>query len=905
VQFFVPRLPGTTKDARAKVCCAILSHYSLIILLQDVIVAKSRRLEVRQASQDSSSPFPVVLTLPINGRITSMIPIKLSGTPTDYLFLTTDRYRYAVISYSQGSTPYPVKTHASGSLRASGREPAVGPLVSVDPHGRCLALHIYDGILTCIPIHVDYKPPIGTKGRAFPGQSLLGEPYQVRLEERAILAICFLHSSPEKPPHLCMLHQDSRNAQHIVTYNMDIRKKQLSVEWKKSRVDGGSSMLLAVPPVTAAASRNPTPSNNNTAGVVVVGQRQITYLATGMTKVVPLPSCLILSATYLPHARYLLGDEFGNLHILTLQSNSMEMETLGSCNISSSLEHVQDGLVYVASCFGDSQLVQIHKEPLQPMNDMEASTFLEVVEEYTNLGPIVDFDLVPTHAQQSQVVTCSGSSTSGSLRLVRNGIGMNECASVEMEGIQNMWSIRKAFGEKQDAYLVQSFVGETRVLGVSADGDAMEEDGEEESEAGGTLEEIVLAGLDSTASSLYVGNVQVGNTILQITESEIRLIAASSMEVTATWSPGAEVAADAQAITVAAANEAGQIVVSLRGGVLLYLRVKDASTIELVEKKTLESEVSCVDLNPFVTTDGGSAMDLDGASSSKLVAVGLWDDFTVRLLSLESGLEQVLSVNLSTEDEEDVDNPEGTSRKARNNMMAGSLCLITLDSANATSSSGSVNMLFVGLGDGTLVSFAVLERGGRLTANSRKEVNLGTQRIDLVPLQTEQGGRCVLATGDRPTVIYLAGGGGGAGGVFSNPKLCYSNVNLSTSDAGDEDDDVNRPPAQQSIAVNVATPFVSPQLFDTSSAGAKHFSLCVSDDSNLRLGVIDDIQKLHVTTCRLGMAPRRVVHCSNDRMFAVGCIESGLNQGGSVREDVNMGNCIRFLDDTTFDDIHR
>ena len=276
----------------------------------------------------------------------------------------------------------------------------------------------------------------------------------------------FLDTPPEKEPHLAILHQDSRSAQHVCTYALDVRKKQLTVAWKKSRVDGGSSMLLAV-------------AGNG--GVVVVGQRQITYLNTGMSKVVPLPSCLITSCTSLTSGKWLLGDEFGNLHILTLAATSMELETLGSCNISSSLEHVGNGLVFVASSFGDSQLVQIHSEPLQPVHHdnehMEASTFLEIVQEYTNLGPIVDFDLVPTHAQQSQVVTCSGSSTSGSLRLVRNGIGMNECASVEMEGIQHMWSVRKSFGDKQDAYLVQSFVGETRVLGVSTseDDDAMKE----------------------------------------------------------------------------------------------------------------------------------------------------------------------------------------------------------------------------------------------------------------------------------------------------------------------------------------------------------------------------------------------------------------------------------------------
>ena len=171
-------------------------------------------------------------------------------------------------------------------------------------------------------------------------------------------------------------------------------------------------------------------------------------------------------------------------------------------------------------------------------------------------------------------------------------------------------------------------------------------------------------------------------------------------------------------------------------------------------------------------------------------------------------------------------------------------------------------------------------------------------RIHLVPLQNEKGGSCVLATGDRPTVIYLAGT---STAQNYNPKLCYSNVNLSPAE--DAEGDASRPQAQESIAVNVAAPFFSPLLFD--AMGQEHYSLCVADDSNLRLGVIDDIQKLHVTTCRLGMAPRRIVHCPEGQLFAVGCIESGIKQVGMGGGEMNMGNCIRFLDDATFDDIHR
>lgn len=56
---------------------------------------------------------------------------------------------------------------------------------------------------------------------------------------------------------------------------------------------------------------------------------------------------------------------------------------------------------------------------------------MEVLERYVNLGPIVDFCVVDLERQgQGQVVTCSGAYKDGSLRIVRNGIGINEQVSV-------------------------------------------------------------------------------------------------------------------------------------------------------------------------------------------------------------------------------------------------------------------------------------------------------------------------------------------------------------------------------------------------------------------------------------------------------------------------------------------
>jgi len=86
---------------------------------------------------------------------------------------------------------------------------------------------------------------------------------------------------------------------------------------------------------------------------------------------------------------------------------------------------------------------------------------------YGNLGPIVDFTVADLDRRgQKQIVTCSGAKKEGSLRVVRNGIGVVSQAEVEIVGIKNMitWSV-----DNFDRYLVMSVAGETRVLEIEGD----------------------------------------------------------------------------------------------------------------------------------------------------------------------------------------------------------------------------------------------------------------------------------------------------------------------------------------------------------------------------------------------------------------------------------------------------
>jgi len=879
-------------------------------------------------------------------------------------------------------------------------------------------------------------------------------PFHLRIEERTIMSISFLNESTNKKggiyiPQLVLLHLDSRGYQHIVTHGIDITNQKLIINgncknsssimgWNNGGsgrdggmnnsmkkdgsnnmplvneqlfvkgVEGGSGKIISVPPPSLSNS------SSKLGGVLVLGQRSITYhspsnknnkvsVSCPNGEALLISYCRVLEQTSSSGdgkeeedssiVRYLLGDENGRIHLLSLIQGSEEegggsstkllLDTLGTATTSSSMVYLGSGYVFVGSTTGNSQLVKILDEPVEVVGSSNATgllgggggnnddsamkedttknnplvdtTYIQIMEEYDNLGPIVDFDLRPCCSDeydintstkvegsngnklyhQSLVVTCSGVGKDGTVRLVRNGVGMREHAAVDMEGIKGMWSLRRRYDDVDDSFLVQSFVRETRILGVqqsSTDDDEMEEDNDSEEEESGALAEVTIDGFNSSKSTLFAGNILVGkfDLLLQVVEDGVRLVDSKTLALITQWSPfstdeeGSDDDEDDSPmgfITVASANESGQVIVALRGGALVYLKIEGGESskpsIRRVRKVTLDREISCIDLNPFGSTSSTKedGMDIDETKKSQLVAVGLWDDFSVRLLNLGDDpslvLEQVLRINLGRGNaeasssqlvsNEDSDEQAGDSGQ---HMMARSLCLVTMDSQSSSKNSMSsssdtgnnVDMLLVGLGDGKLISFVVKQEdqaSNKWSIHSRKEVSLGTQGVHLIPFRhgsSKSSGSCVLATGDRPTVVYLTGGTAGSN---SNAKLNYSTISLTV----DEDEEDEEGQAHKNISVNVATPFRSSLLF--SSANANSSSLCVADESCLRLGMIDNIQKLHVTSYKLGMTPRRIAYHEAGRVYCVGCI--GSDYGGG---ETNQNNCVRFFDDSTFEELN-
>ena len=67
----------------------------------------------------------------------------------------------------------------------------------------------------------------------------------------------------------------------------------------------------------------------------------------------------------------------------------------------------------------------------------ENGSYVTIVDTFTNLGPIMDMVVVDLERQgQGQLVTCSGAFKEGSLRIIRNGIGIHELASIDLPSIK-------------------------------------------------------------------------------------------------------------------------------------------------------------------------------------------------------------------------------------------------------------------------------------------------------------------------------------------------------------------------------------------------------------------------------------------------------------------------------------
>ena len=840
-----------------------------------------------------------VVDAPIHGRIATLKLFKPPLATRHLLFLATERGAFCVLAYDASKGE--LVTEAMGDLTDRiGRPAECGQIGIVDPECRVAGAHLYDGLFKCLPLDRT-------------GQ--LREAFNVRLDELRVVDIAFLHGCAR--PTIAVLHQDAKEARHVKTYEIDLKTKDLVAgPWAQADLEGGTSRIIPVPAPLGGAillgetvivyvdggTRHPngtgegadgTPSSAflDARGKAPAGAPSAPAAARdqwgstgsrGNAGNVTVRAVATRAAPFMAHgavdadgSRVLLSDCAGVLHLLVLAHDGnrvtgLKLEPLGETSVASAISYLDNGVAFVGSAYGDSQLVRLHAQPV-PLEDADdgddsglpglsgaKTTYVEILETFPNLGPIVDMAVVDLDRHgQGQVVTCSGVAKDGSLRVVRNGVGIHERAAAELPGIKGCWSLKPGDAAPHDTFLVVTFMRETRVLAVD---DASDELGECEFE-----------GFRADEQTLWTGNV-AGGLACQVTPSGVRLADAATGAARASWCPG-DRAGLGDTIGVASGNS-NVVVVATSSGALVSLRVGAAAAaattktsadvdggedeahreapIAVVATADPGGEVACLDCSP-----------LEEGKPPEACAVGLWSaevkTFAVpglRLLSragLAPGVAPPADAAGKADRAEPASGSDGPGASASGTIPRAVL-LCQLD---------GTPYLLVGTGDGGLRAYVLATSPGASPSGALdlgeapKTVSLGARPATLRAFRNK-GARHVFAGSDRPTVIY-----------GSNGKLVFSTVNVPD--------------------VAHASPFDCAAFPD---------SLALCSDADLVIGGVDDIQKLHVRAVPLGEQPRRIAHQPATNTFAVLTQREG---GADANGDEHF---VRLLDAETFETKH-
>ncbi|XP_031549547.1 DNA damage-binding protein 1-like [Actinia tenebrosa] len=631
----------------------------------NLVIAKNTRIEIHLVTPEGLRPM---LDVGIYGRVCVMELFRPPNEPQDLLFILTARYRVCILGYKQETGD--IVTRACGDIQDRiGRPSDTGLIAMIDPQCRMIGLRLYDGLFKVIPLELDSSKEL--------------KAYNIRLEELHVIDIQFLHGC--EAPTIVFIYQET-HGRHVKTYEVNLREHEfVKGPWKQDNVEVEACRIIAVPEPLC--------------GALIIGQESITYHK-GSNYYAIAPPALKQSTINCygkidaNGSRYLLGDMNGRLFMLLLEKQELmdgnievkdlKLELLGETSIAQCLVYLDNGVVFVGSVLGDSQLAKLNTEV-----DARGS-YVQVLETFTNLGPIVDMVVVDLERQgQGQLVTCSGANKEGSLRIIRNGIGIHEHATIDLPGIMGIWAIKlDKTEEDHDDTLVLAFVGGSRVLSLN---------GEE-------VEETEISGFDDNQQTYFCGNVR-DDQIIQITAHSVRLVNCKTRQLVSEWKHWS-----GKNISVAACNT--EQVVTAVGSELFYIEIGPGK-LEQISQVTMEHEVACLDITPTV----------DQNAKADMIGVGLWTDISIRVLRI----------------------PDLDSLYVE--MLGGE---IIPRSILKTSFEG-IHYLLCALGDGTLFYFNMDPHNGVLS--ERKKVTLGTQPTILRTFKSLSTVN-VFACSDRPTVIY-------------------------------------------------------------------------------------------------------------------------------------------------------
>ncbi|KAF4631916.1 hypothetical protein G7Y89_g6206 [Cudoniella acicularis] len=693
-----------------------------------LVLAKANRIEIWRPSTEG---LVMVLSKAIYGRISMLAKIRPIGSEIDHLFIGTVRFQYFTVVWNPETRQIDTVQSFVDVTEKYVQDSYTQDRVLVDPNGRHLILELFQGILNLIKI---VKPRKGTG-------EYLEKPEQVRITELKILASTFLHTETDKPKVAFLYDTGSKTGKKLVTYRLVDEKSHYSqfdpIKDRENEVGDlcfGASHLIPVPQGEEIQKRyivrNAAMAKAQLGGIIVVGETKMTYLDDESKVTVDhwlTEASIFVAWERYSDLQYLLADEYGMLHLLTLLVDGavvagMEMRKIGKTTKATVMVHMGNGILFIASHVGNSQIVRLD------LNSDDRP--IEVLQDLANIAPILDFAVMDMGGRegeattneyssgQARLVTCSGAHEEGSLRSVRSGVGLEDIGILaDMDEIREVFSLRSC-EQLWDDILVVSFPIATRIFLFDPEGEIEE------------VEEY--RGMLMNEHTLLTMNLLDG-LLLQVTPTSASILGLGPAYVVARWQPP-----EGQIITAASAN-VDHLLVSANGITLVSLDIQQQLREVAVQSLSNGDQVACI----HVPTE-----------APNLGVVGFWKSGSISILNLKD-LQIVHSEEL---------------RRTNSASVPRDIAMVQTLPRDRSGLS-----LFVAMEDGIVLTFSVDKSNYSLFG--RKSIVLGTQQAKFSVLPRSDGLFNIFATCEHPSLIYGSEGRVIYSAVTAETALCVCSFN--------------------------------------------------------------------------------------------------------------------------------
>ncbi len=708
-------LYSVTLQPPTAICQAVYGNFSGP-KAQEICVARGRIIELFRPDE-SKRKLVSIHSQEVFGIVRKIIPFRLTGLSKDFLVVGSDSGRIVILEYQPELGRFE-KIHQEAYGKSGVRRTVPGDFVAGDPKGRAVMLGGAEKMKFVYILNRDSE-----------NKMTISSPLEAHKAHTVLFDMIALDVGYDNPLFACLEvdfgETDSATApimtgkytKLLTLYEMDLGLNHV-VRKFADPVDESAHHLIAVPG---------TPDGPG--GVLICSHNMITYRKIGQPEVkCPIPHrndsakapqlFTLCSTTHRTKDFFffLVQSNFGDLYKIQLKYtgesvHGIVVQYFDTIPPANSVCVLRNGFLFAASECGNHGLYKFKgnweedEKAARAYSTMPPETIvtfnprklrnLVMTDELYNASLMTQMKIEDLAGEgEPQIYATCGRAERSALRVFRHGLAISERAKTGMPGKPlGVWTLKKTYADKYDAYMIVSFPNATLVLSI-----------------GEKVAEVPNSGFDSAQQTLHVGLLDDGSMI-QVCSNKIRHIRPNGKIVM--WQT-------AGMITHATSNER-QLVVSLQGGELIYFELDQVGQLAEVDKKLSENDTVCLAIGPIP----------EGRQRSRFLAVGETDK-TVKILSLD---------------------PEACLSRISMQALPGALqsvCLVEMRNSTYRSEEPQL-YLHVGLGNGVLLRTAVDAITGALS-DSRTRF-LGTKPVQLFKA-TINGGPGMIALSSRTWLCY-------------------------------------------------------------------------------------------------------------------------------------------------------